>query len=426
MRSIVNSFFHRSVFSTYNKFTKNFLKLIYNDKEFRPYLGLVVKLLSKLHPDRKTYFSMQQIKQVNSCDRARQLGQIAHSLYTTKPQYHLTQYPLERIHDVNTSLYYLYNAKIIGSSNLVNYDKSISIYDAIHSKSCENISFVDQGALESFGDLYITRFKKSNVSIEEGIFLSGNFSGNYYHFVYEILSRFYLVRKFSIEPDLPLIVDEIVCKIPQFQDLLNWFNLDKRDVIYVKEGYLYDVKSLYFTTECNFIPPHYSDFSKAHYKDCSFNLDALGFLRETMLENSSNREFAKRIFIARKNASKRRDYNEGQIAGLLEKYGFEIVYPEQHSAADQVAMFNGAEFIVGATGAALTNIISCQKNCKILCLTSSYLDLSIFSTIAKFITVNLQYFSANSTDYQSSNAHETFFIDIQCFERMFIEWMNRE
>jgi len=61
-----------------------------------------------------------------------------------------------------------------------------------------------------------------------------------------------------------------------------------------------------------------------------------------------------RIFIARK--GKRRLINEDEVAGMLQNYGFQKVYFEDISIAQQWSLCRNAKVIVGMHGAALANL----------------------------------------------------------------------
>ena len=45
---------------------------------------------------------------------------------------------------------------------------------------------------------------------------------------------------------------------------------------------------------------------------------------------------------------------------LIQKYGFEPIYPEELSIADQISIYRNAKSIIAAGGAALCNLIYCQ------------------------------------------------------------------
>ena len=64
----------------------------------------------------------------------------------------------------------------------------------------------------------------------------------------------------------------------------------------------------------------------------------------------------------------RRLINEKEIADYLLTLGFEIVFLEQLSAAEQIDLFQQAEFIVGPNGSAMLNMIFADTSAKLLLL----------------------------------------------------------
>jgi hypothetical protein len=86
----------------------------------------------------------------------------------------------------------------------------------------------------------------------------------------------------------------------------------------------------------------------------------------------------RRLYISRSDSGKRALTNEDEVRGLLERYGFVSIVPGHYSIRDQVRLFRGARFIIGAHGAGLTNIAFCDPETWILELVhSSYLNSCI-------------------------------------------------
>lgn len=182
----------------------------------------------------------------------------------------------------------------------------------------------------------------------------------------------------NLPKDIPLIVDDIVKDIPQYRELLNYFNRANREIIFIKEGYCYDVGMLYYPSLLNVIAPNFINIDDIKFSDCMFNLSSIDFLRDTLIPKMHTTSSNKRIFLSRRNASSRRSYNESEVVKVFEKYDFKIVCPENFGIEEQMYLFNNADFIAGATGAAFTNILFCNPDCKILCITPTQNELSIF------------------------------------------------
>lgn len=65
----------------------------------------------------------------------------------------------------------------------------------------------------------------------------------------------------------------------------------------------------------------------------------------------------RRIHISRAKARLRRIVNESELAPVFAAHGFETVFAEEMSLAEQVSLMAGASVIVGAHGAGLTNMM---------------------------------------------------------------------
>lgn len=77
-------------------------------------------------------------------------------------------------------------------------------------------------------------------------------------------------------------------------------------------------------------------------------------------------------------------------------------------------MFNSASFIVGASGAAFSNIIYCRKGTNIICLVAYKSHFSVFATLASFSETNLIYLSDNNKEVtKKSYLHDSFNINIK-------------
>ncbi len=74
----------------------------------------------------------------------------------------------------------------------------------------------------------------------------------------------------------------------------------------------------------------------------------------------------KRLFISRKKQRMRKLTNEDKIFAMLEPMGFERIAPETLPFEEQIRAFASAEIIVGASGAALTNLLFCSPGATII------------------------------------------------------------
>jgi len=103
-----------------------------------------------------------------------------------------------------------------------------------------------------------------------------------------------------------------------------------------------------------YLPPVTEDY-------CGYMPDGfLRNLRENVVnEVAPNRRGApdRRYYVSRASSQKRRVLNEQEVVRCLKQYGFDAIQAGEFSFKEQVRRFGRAEWIVGAHGAGLTNMI---------------------------------------------------------------------
>lgn len=76
--------------------------------------------------------------------------------------------------------------------------------------------------------------------------------------------------------------------------------------------------------------------------------------------------FPTHFYIDRRAASNRRLHNEDELIEALEQQGFTIIQLEYLTFDEQMLLFSHAEYIIGAHGAGLANMVFCQPGTKII------------------------------------------------------------
>lgn len=306
------------------------------------------------------------------------------------------------------------NCKIIGQSNVILTKNRQLLYDYLSYGSNSHINVTDRGLLLLLNNVVhykkqyiITYVHESKDLIENGILLSGNFSNNYYHFVLEFLVKFELISNLKIDKQIPIIVDNQVKEIPQFIDLISIFNKENREIIYIKKGNLYSIRELYCFSSINEIPPNLKrKIYEIRSTDYAFDFKSIDFLRTTMYKyfNGISLETPRKIFISRSSCSIRRN-NEQEIIPILIEHGFVVIQPERMSVKEQFFHFSNAQHIIAASGAALTNIVFCRPDCKILVFQSVKKQITVFSSIAAYLKTDMIYLSPDTNEL---NLHPDF------------------
>ncbi|MDB5457434.1 MAG: capsular polysaccharide biosynthesis protein [Caulobacter sp.] len=99
-----------------------------------------------------------------------------------------------------------------------------------------------------------------------------------------------------------------------------------------------------------------------------------------------------RIYVSRSGDKKRRLVNEKALEKALKARGFAIVRPETLSVAEQVTLFNQADVVVSASGAALANVLFCRPGAKVFELLPTNFTGMWVRNVAQLIDVDYHAF----------------------------------
>jgi capsular polysaccharide biosynthesis protein len=315
-------------------------------------------------------------------------------------------------------------AEVIGGSSLILLGNHKALYDIKYYDKKNKIRYSDQGIKYYKNEYCLVKIANSRSNLESGIFLGGNYSWNYYHLLYEIIAKVEQINNLVVDDSIPILVDKICMDVPQYQELFSYFFPNNVRFILLEKGKSYLVKKLYYFSCPNIIPPNYNNDNLISPEDVLFDLSTIDYLREKLFPHKSEMSFPKRIFISRKKASNRRLFNEKEVFEVLSNYGFEVVYPEDYSIADQITLFNNADYIAGGSGAAFANLLFCNKDCKALIFMRNKIHFSGFSTIAKHIGVDLVYITQEvEQNSEVRNIHESFVINTVKFTQFLSVWL---
>jgi capsular polysaccharide biosynthesis protein len=103
-----------------------------------------------------------------------------------------------------------------------------------------------------------------------------------------------------------------------------------------------------------------------------FPNDSTNSLRDKILNKLGSKydvirkDGPKKIFIVRRDKTKRRFVNEIALSNELEKIGFTPIDPSEFSVEEQIVLFLNADAIIGSSGAAFANILWCKPGTKII------------------------------------------------------------
>ena len=158
------------------------------------------------------------------------------------------------------------------------------------------------------------------------------------------------------------------------------------------------------------------------------DIEALTWIRDRMLSFVKNKALAdQKLFIDRESSSSKRIINQKELMEILAKYDFEIFKPEDHSVLEQIATFRNSNFIIGAHGAALANLMFCKPQANVIEIRSRF-HTGSFSAPYVYMWYkelnNLRYSVMPSNIIESkslkgrSQMDSDFIIDVQQLERL--------
>lgn len=275
--------------------------------------------------------------------------------------------------------------------------------------------------------LYIKKKENKEETIDQGIFMCGRASNNYYHALLEILSRLYYLSKVDNIIDYPLLVDQNILEIKQFEEALNILNIIGFKVRPIKEKINYKINKLIMPSDGVKFPYNLNNVSLGAGNDFIYDPNALKYIRLTALRAclSSGIKLKKesKIFIARKQHISRRPYNEDELWSIAERYGFVKVYPEDLTFLEQVYIFNNCKYLIANAGAALTNILFMGENSQILyCVSNLNREFNHFTTLAKIVNSNVRFITGEQKN--KYDLHGYFNVNLSQFENQLFQMLK--
>jgi len=176
-----------------------------------------------------------------------------------------------------------------------------------------------------------------------------SFAKGYYHQLIENIPRLYLLNQpqYKDIKEIKLICTEQLTNIEAF--FLPKILPSNVKITLVSPDKNYFIEDFIFPT---FLTRRHAGYLPSDY---------LKFFTEKVVPQRPRRKI-NRIFISRKAAKKGRHIlNEDELFNTLKKHGFKRYVLEEMTIEDQVNIFYDSEYVVGAHGAGLSNIIFAEE-----------------------------------------------------------------
>jgi len=165
---------------------------------------------------------------------------------------------------------------------------------------------------------------------------------NYYHWLIETVPKIRYISYFESVTDKKVTYLVPSDRPSWVKETLEQLGVPEKKVEWVKKP-VYHAKPL--------LVPSFPHYSASDYQ----------WLRKQVLDEDRTISEGSNIYISRSNAVSRQVVNEDEVMDLLSEYGFERYHLEHRSLEENAALFNEAEFVVGAHGAGLTDIVFCTN-----------------------------------------------------------------
>ncbi len=181
--------------------------------------------------------------------------------------------------------------------------------------------------------------------LEACVSLGSLWCKGYYHWLIDILPRLYILEKFEYLQSIPLLLP-VGLSQNQYESL-ELLGISRNRIVEFDGGH-WEFDQLYF-------PSFLGRTGNPTPRAVLWLRERFGEALGIQVERDST--CRSRLYISRRDASRRRIVNEEELVGFLESRGFSVVVPGELSFSEQVRVFSQAEIICGPHGAGLANIV---------------------------------------------------------------------
>jgi hypothetical protein len=235
---------------------------------------------------------------------------------------------------------------------------------------------------------------------------------NHWHLLSEELPKLYRLSKNNLNiNDFDCLLVESL-KYETQKEIYDLFEVNLKKFLSLNEHKHVQSDELYF-------------FSSYYQPD----IDALFWVKNTILRKIKPVKTGNRkLFISREDCLTKRVQNSNEeLYNILSKYNFEIIKPEKMSFEEQVVTFYNSNFVIGAHGGALGNLMFCSTQTNVIELRSKHLAGSFAAPhVCQWYQIlnDLKYsilpceIKENHRLKGRSKVDSNFFIDIQKLERL--------
>ena len=232
--------------------------------------------------------------------------------------------------------------------------------------------------------IYSIEKKLLNIK-EKAILLSPIVEDNFFHWIFDTMSKLYFIEKIPKLKNYPLILRKPLNKYQK--DMFKIFEI-KNKIIYTN-GKSFNAKNILIPTIPS--PPAYSK-------------PLINWLRKKFLNNIQKKNTRiKRIYISRSDASHRKIINDKEISNFLEKYNFKTLILSEMKLEDQINHFRCADIIVLTHGSGGSHLLFAKKSSKIIELQAPSQINNTWCVVSKLIGCSYGFLIGDEKKNHNSN-----------------------
>ncbi len=236
-------------------------------------------------------------------------------------------------------------------------------------------------------------FKKmQNLDNIIGIHLLNEHSKNYYHWLYEVIPKLILINNYIINDEYyknqryVLIVDENLFK--QMFEIINLIVKFEYQINEIDDLNGIHCKQLIYCTDF-WISQDNTRFKPNVVEEFFVDKYAVQLVLNSLKQYKSSIVPSRRIYLQRKGA--RQLINQKEIETVLKNFEFEFVNVSSLSFLEQIKLFSEASTVVGASGAAFSNIVFMNTLSKAIIFTPNCIatNMYVFQQMADVAEIDL-------------------------------------
>ena len=336
-----------------------------------------------------------------------------------------------KLPDIN--IYKLYNVSVLGSTDAIIYNNKflhfeLNLMESWHDlKRCDIFTKID-------AQCYDLNLKYNNKILasdknKKYISLLKEHSINYYHFMTEGLPRLIqimeLLEKFDVS-NYSLLIDDEMPK--QCLEAINFVVNFDIEIIFIKKGEIFHCDELIYCT------PLWTSLDNTislpnPRKEFFVDKYAINLVKDRILSSysikSKDPKRTKKVYLQRINTKLRPIKNIYELEMFLLKNNFEFVDVGSLNLKEQIELFQTVDIVIGASGAAFTNLIFMKENSVAINLypSVSATNYYVFEPLSNISNVELIHFLTTPSTCDLS-VHSEVLVDLNSLNLLLEEIEN--